>query len=280
MIVVRLIGGLGNQLFQYAAGRALALANGCELRLDISGFNKYALHHGYELGIFNIKAEIANQEDTSVLAGSQSRLARYARRKLNLTRKTHFVERKFAFDPAFFNIKQPAYLDGYWQSYKYLEPCAMQIRDELRFNKPLTGRNLETAEHIDRIDSVSIHIRRGDYVSKSGAHGFVGIGYYNKAITRIREEIDSPVFFVFSDDLTWARGNLQLGNGAIFVSHNTGVSSYEDMRLMSLCKHNIIANSTFSWWAAWLNVNTNKIVVCPSQWLADPSVVPSYKKFI
>jgi hypothetical protein len=283
MIIAKIIGGLGNQLFQYAAGKALALANSCQLKLDVSGYDNYDLHNGYELDIFNIKAEIANPDEVSRLVGSQVKVARLLRRKLNLIKKTHFIERGSCYDPILFNIKQPVYLEGYWQSYKYLEHCEIKIRDELTFNKPLVGKNLEIAEHIDRVNSVSVHIRRGDYISNPAfakVHGFVGIGYYNKAIQRICAEVVSPFFVVFSDDLKWAKENLQLDKNAIFVTHNTGTSSFEDMRLMSLCKHNIIANSTFSWWAARLNNNVKKIVIAPQKWLADRSVVADYDRFV
>ncbi len=270
MIITRLIGGLGNQMFQYAAGRALALANSCQLKLDISTFDYYALRR-YELNLLNINAEIANPEDIALLAGSQFRLARVVRRKLKWRKKTHFVERKdFSFDPVFLSLTQPAYLDGYWQSYKYHECYAVQIRDELTFNTPLSGKNLKVAEQIVRTNSVSVHIRRGDYVSNPGTariHGSVGVNYYDDAIRRICHEVTAPVFFVFSDDLTWAQNNLRLRNNATFVSHNCGKSSFEDMRLMSLCKHNIIANSSFSWWGAWLNRNPEKMVIAPKRWL-------------
>lgn len=283
MIITQLIGRLGNQLFQYAAGRSLALANKCQLKLDISRTDTYKRCNEHELNIFNIKAEIANTEEIHRLIGSQIKFARFLRRKLELTKKTHFIECGASYEPTFIDIKQPIYLEGYWQSYKYFEPYDIKIRSELTFNKPLGGTNSEIAVSIDRVNSVSVHIRRGDYISNPAfakVHGFVGIDYYNKALQRICNEIVSPVFFVFSDDIAWAKENLRLGKNAIFVSHNTGASSFEDMRLMSLCKHNIIANSSFSWWGAWLNNYANKIVIAPQKWFADRSVVADYDKFM
>ena len=275
MIIVMVYGGLGNQLFQYAAGRALALAKGCELKLDISAFDNYSPHNGFELGLFNMDAQIASPEEISSLVGTQFRLSRLIRRKLGLRKKTHIIERSFDFDHWFFNTKPPALLEGYWQSYKYFNGYDTQIRSELMFRNPATGKNLETAELIAQENSVSIHIRRGDYVtnqSSNKVHGALGIGYYKNAIRRICDEVDSPHFFVFSDDLAWARNNLGLSIAVTFVANNTGKSSFEDMRLMSLCKHFIIANSTFSWWGAWLNKNSGKIVIYPQNWFNDSGI--------
>lgn len=262
-------------MFQYAAGRALALANDCPLKLDTSGFATYVLRP-YALDILNINAELATSEDLYRLVGSQSRVATVVRHKLKWRKKTHFIEKQiFSFDAAFFNLKHPAYLEGYWQSYRYHERYAVQIRDELTFTSPLAGKNLEIAEHIGRTNSVSVHVRRGDYVTNpqtATIHGSVDLHYYNEAMRQIRNEIAKPVFFVFSDDLTWVKDNIRLGNDAICVSHNSGKSSFEDMRLMSLCKHNIIANSSFSWWGAWLNRNSRKVVIAPKRWLNIDSV--------
>lgn len=283
MIVTKILGGLGNQMFQYAAGRSLALANGSRLKLDIAGFNTYELHNGYELDLFHIDAEIARSEEVCLLAGSQSRVLQFIRRKLRLTKSSHIREAGKAFGPSFFEIKGPAYLDGYWQSYEYLKPFESQIRRDLTFKPALAGRNRETAERIANSNAVSVHIRRGDYVTnKTSAkvHGFVGLDYYRGAIQRIRGELSSPTFFVFSDDLDWVKANLGLGENAVLVSHNTGRSSYEDMRLMSMCNHNIIANSSFSWWGAWLNNNSSKIVIAPRQWFSDRSVASNYDKFL
>ena len=233
-------------MFQYSAGTQLALANGCQCKLDISGFNNYGLHNGYELELFNIKTEIATMQDVSALAGPSSRLARLLRKTIGVGKKTYYLEKNFAFDNSFFAMKFPAYIDGYWQSYKYFEPIADQIRRELTFSKPLEGRNDELAQLIAQVNAVSIHIRRGDYVAikaVNAVHGFVGIAYYKAAMQRILNEVYTPHFFVFSDDMEWARAKLGLLDNVTFVEHNTGSFSYEDMRLMSLCRHHIIANS-------------------------------------
>lgn len=272
MVVSRLIGGLGNQMFQYAAGRSLAVANNLDLKLDVSGFENYALHNGYELSLFNIQADIATYKEVSNFVNVNSRLARFLFKKLRFKNKTHFIEKNFTYDPLFFNTKKPVYIDGYWQSYKYFDSIKQQLKAELTPKKPLTGLNLQLAESINKLNAVSIHIRRGDYINNphtNKVHGFLGIEYYRNAIEIVFDKVADPYFFVFSDDIIWAKENLDLGKNATFVDHNSGQNSYEDMRLMSLCKHHIIANSSFSWWGAWLNFNSDKIVVAPKKWFSN-----------
>jgi hypothetical protein len=271
VIITKIIGGLGNQMFQYAAGRSLALAKGCRLKLDISGFDKYAIHNGYELGLFNLKAEIASEEEVSRFVGVSPRIARFMRKRLGVGKKSYCLERSFAFDAGFFGNTPPVYLEGYWQSWKYFEPYANQIREEFTLSNPPVGKNAAVARQIAQTNSVSIHIRRGDYVANqatSTVHGFVGLEYYKETLRRIHAEVSAPWFFVFSDDLAWARSNLSLSDNVTFVDHNAGASSYEDMRLMSLCRHHVIANSSFSWWAAWLGYRAGKLVFYPGNWFA------------
>lgn len=271
MVVSRLIGGLGNQMFQYAAGRSLAIANSCELKLDVSDYKNYTLHNGFELDLFNIRAGVATVDEVSSLVNVRSRLFRLLSKKLGLKNKSHFLERSFSYDPDFFNIKNSVYIDGYWQSYKYFESIASQLRAELTPKNPLSGLNLVVSQRITQVNAVSLHIRRGDYVSNNATnkvHGFLGLKYYEEAINVIANKVSNPYFFVFSDDIAWAKENLELTNNVSFIDHNTGKNSYEDMRLMSLCQHHIIANSSFSWWGAWLGQNPNKIVLYPDRWFA------------
>ena len=275
MIFSRLIGGLGNQMFQYAAGRSLAIVNNCELKLDISGFENYSLHNGYELDLFDIRADIASAKEISRLVTSQSRLSRFLYRKLNIKKKTHFIEKAFIFDANFFDVKQPVYIDGYWQSYKYFESIELQLRQELSLKKPFSNINLQIAEQISNVNAVSIHIRRGDYVSNkhtNSVHGVCSLDYYRAAIEAVSARVENPVFFVFSDDISWVKNNLAIDLQCIFIDHNVGGQSYNDMYLMRLCQHHIIANSSFSWWGAWLGINPNKIVIAPKQWFTNDTV--------
>ena len=271
MIITKIIGGLGNQMFQYAAGRSLAMTHGCRLKLDISGFDRYAIHNGYELGLFNVKAEIASMEEVRRLVGTSPRIARFLRKRIGIGKASYHLEKGFSFDRQFFDQTPPLYLDGYWQSWKYFEPYASQIREEFTLPKPLDGTNSELAKQIGRVESVSIHVRRGDYVANpllSRVHGFVGVEYYKKAVRRIYDAVSCPWFFVFSDDMAWVKSHLGLVDNVTFVDHNSGTASYEDMRLMSLCRHHIIANSSFSWWAAWLGHQADQLVFFPGNWFA------------
>ncbi len=272
MVITKLLGGLGNQMFQYAAGRSLALANGCELKLDNSAFDRYVIHSGYALGAFNVAAEIASDAEVGKLAGSTHKIPRMILHKLGIQGKSYFREKGFDFDSALLEQRAPVYIEGYWQSYKYFEKFSGLIRSELTPGQPPQGKNLDLAQHIARENSVSVHVRRGDYVSNpvaSSLHGFVGLAYYEQVLNRISGEIDSPHFFVFSDDLPWARANLKFPGEVTFVDHNSGAAAYEDMRLMSLCKHHVMANSSFSWWAAWLGWTPGKKVFYPANWFSS-----------
>lgn len=225
MVVSRLIGGLGNQMFQYAAGRALAVANKSNLKLDISGYKSYELHNGYELDLFNIQAEIASNSEIKRFVKVPSRLSRFLTRKFELINKSHFVEKRFAYDPSFFDVKQPIYIDGYWQSYKYFESIESKLKIELTPKTPLSNLNLSIADKITQVNAISLHVRRGDYVSDSTTnkvHGFLGLEYYEKAIEIVNKRFSDPYFFVFSDDMLWARQNLGLTNNVMFIDHNSG----------------------------------------------------------
>jgi hypothetical protein len=276
MIITKLIGGLGNQMFQYSIARALSCNKHTSLRLDISGYNNYNLHQGFELcNVFDVSAEIATISDIHNVLGwqsSQSVRQILSRLKLSKFNSSKLVlEPNFNFWPEILNSPNPCYLDGYWQSEKYFIDFSALIRKDFTFKNELDSHNLELASIINKTNSVSIHIRRGDYVNNlktNATHGLCSIDYYSTAFNYITERIESPYFFIFSDDIEWARKNISLNFPCQFISHNIGSKSYVDMQLMSLCKHNVIANSSFSWWGAWLNTNESKIVIAPSKWFA------------
>lgn len=277
MVITNLIGGLGNQMFQYAAGRALSLERGIPLRLDISDFANYELHQGFELQrVFNCTADIANETDVRRTLGWQfmSSVRRVVSRSsmAALRRKAFVIEPHFHYWPGIKNVPSDCYLMGYWQSEKYFLAAAAQIRKDFSFRSPLEHANSEFSKQIDQTCAVSLHVRRGDYVhnSKTAAtYELCSLDYYNASIRHVAERVHNPNFFIFSDDITWAKSNLKIDYPSQYVEHNHGAGSYNDMRLMSLCKHNIIANSSFSWWGAWLNPSFEKIVVAPKQWFAS-----------
>lgn len=276
MVITNLIGGLGNQMFQYAAGRALSLERGVPLHLDISGFLNYELHQGFELQrIFNCTTNIARQADVREILGWQSSpVVRRVVSRLGLValrRKGWLMEPHFHYWEGIKNAPSDCYLAGYWQSDKYFSKFATQIRDDFSFRLALNHINTELFKQIDRTNAVSLHVRRGDYVhSKKNASVYqqCSLDYYNGAIKYIEARVDNPHFFIFSDDINWVKTNMELGAQCQYVEHNNGTESYNDMRLMSRCKHHIIANSSFSWWGAWLNSSIEKIVVAPKKWFA------------
>jgi len=277
VIVSHIIGGLGNQMFQYAAGRALSIARSVPLRLDVSDFSGYSLHQGFELArVFSCPVTLVEPEDARAVLGWQSQ--RYLRRVmvrpvLRSLRNQHFVvEPHFHYWSGIRDAPLPGYLMGYWQSERYFADVAQTIRADFTFRQPLIGRNLELAQEIGTANAVSLHVRRGDYTSNPktlAMHGVCPLVYYEAAIKYITAHVEAPQFFVFSDDMEWVRANLKISHPCRYVDHNHGAESFNDMRLMSLSRHHIIANSSFSWWGAWLNPAQEKIVVAPRKWFAN-----------
>ncbi len=277
MIISKLIGGLGNQMFQYAVGRTCSLELGVPLRLDVSGFANYRLHQGFELQrIFNCPVEIANETDVRSILGWNS--APTIRRILSrpdmamFRRKMYVVEPHFHYWQGIENVPTNCYLFGYWQSEKYFKKVAKTISSDFTFKPPLNEINAKLAEQIKKQNAICLHVRRGDYANNpktTAAHGLCSLEYYKSAIQYVINKVDQPCFYIFSDDPTWVRENIKIEFPSHYVDHNNGEESYNDMRLMSMCKHHIIANSSFSWWGAWLNPNPDKIVVAPRKWFAN-----------
>ncbi len=273
MIVVRLCGGLGNQLFQYAAGRRLAHARRTELVLDLGWYARTPSSDTpriYELGHYPIQARPAMPTEALWCRLHEGRLLR--RLPFLPRRWRHRREKSFEFDSLVLDLPDNTYLDGYWQSYRYFEDIAELICAELTSMVPLGPQDEKVATSIAKGDAVSVHVRRGDYVTHQAAasnHGLCSLDYYKAALARVLPHVERPHFFVFSDDAAWARENLPLPGPATFVDHNGPATAFQDMRLMSLCNHQITANSSFSWWGAWLNLRPDKIVVTPKQWFAD-----------
>lgn len=283
MVIVKLMGGLGNQMFQYAAARRLAHRRNAPLKLDLSFLEE---SHGgdtkrrYELGALKIRGEIATPEEVAAVTRTGGRLRKSV---VGLLRRTGMArnhpgilkERHFHLDRRILEAPDNVYLDGYWQSEKYFEDVSSLIRDELSVKSPLEGKNLEWAGRIREAPSISLHVRRGDYVSNPETtryHGTCDRDYYGRCLAEIRKNVPDPRIFVFSDDLEGVRMSLTLPSSTLYVDVNSSDQGHEDMRLMSLCKHNIIANSSFSWWGAWLNGNPGKIVCAPRKWFAIPGI--------
>lgn len=283
MTVVKLMGGLGNQMFQYATARRIAWRNKSVLKLDLSTLQgepgsdtprRFELHH------LSITAQPASPSEIAGLtmqaAASRESVLGHLLQKLGLRPLPVFYrERHFHFDRAVLRMSDNSYLEGYWQSEKYFADIKELILTEFSFKHPLSGMNLQLAQSMQTTSSVSLHIRRGDYVSSSAItafHGTCSLQYYLNAAAKIASEVPAPHFFVFSDDTEWVKEHLLLPYTMTMVEHNGPDAGHEDMRLMSMCRHHIIANSSFSWWGAWLNPRPDKIVIAPSRWFNDPSV--------
>jgi len=269
VITTRLFGGAGNQLFQYAAGRALADHLGCDLMVDA----RYVSGSRDRGDCFTHFSQARMRRDVALPPAKQDGLAAYALWRL-FGRSPRFQrERTLAFDPGFFDLPRGTYLHGYWQSQRYFEPIIDRLRDDLAFTTPLDPANSDMAARIaSAACPVSLHVRRGDYTA-TGAYAHCPPDYYRDGAAHIAAATGADLTcFVFSNDPDWARHNLDLGHETIIVDLNDEATGHYDMHLMSLCAHHVIANSTFSWWGAWLNANPDKVVVAPRDWFATPKL--------
>jgi len=271
IITVNIIGGLGNQMFQFAFGYAVSKESNSKIKLEVSGFNSYNQRH-YALDLFNVKenSELKpkydflinkiNSKHNSLLSKVSSKLLR----ELLRFTKFYFQEReRFVFDQNVFNIKTNTFFYGYWQNEKYFK----KYRKELLEIFKLKGIHSQTKEYQQKIiksESVSLHIRRGDYLNS--IHGTCDMKYYKQAVTEILKINKKANFFIFSDDISWVKNNLDFIDHKTLVLLESDIPDHEEMYLMSQCKHNIIANSSFSWWGAWLNQNSDKKVIAPKKW--------------
>lgn len=254
MITVNIKGGLGNQMFQYACGRALSLKNLDPLSLVRTEY-KADINRSFSLTNFNIKAEISLGKNAPWLSKWKERL------KQKITGNFHV-----GFDPKILNSTGSVYLDGYFQSESYFKDYESSIRQDFTPKEAWSGNKAVLAEIIrnDR-QAVSLHVRRGDYLTHPDFGGIVTKEYYEQAVEYMKREVPLAHFYVFSDDIAWCQKELALADDTTFVS-NPELKDFEEMLLMSYCQHHIIANSSFSWWGAWLNPSSDKIVIAPSRW--------------
>lgn len=273
MIIVKLIGGLGNQMFQYAAGKSLALKHGVALKLDLSDLQKKAegayTQRFFELDKFDIHAEIANEDEIrAFVKNKHSKIFRVLQRQLPFAFKhSYFAESGREFMSGFNNLGPNVYLDGFWQSALYFEIQRKQLLKDFTILEPMPAEVKTWEIQIGATESVAMHVRRGDYVSLPSAASFHGIcskEYYQNALQKLSRNNLTPEVFILSDDLAWCKDNLKFDVPTHFV--NQSGHAIWDMHLMSRCKHQVIANSSFSWWAAWLNQYTNKRVFVPEYW--------------
>lgn len=265
-------------MYQYAAGRSVAERLGRPLLIDVRTILPEAPARHYDLGAFRISEQFVSGMDGfctrwlgSVRAGGLFRAVFPGARSYKYLR-----DREEGFDPDVFAPHGgPIVLHGYWQSYRYFERIADDLKKEFQFRQEPDRENAAMLLDIQASESVCVHVRRGDYVSNAAFKetlGPCGIDYYERALVSITARVNSPKFFVFSDDPVWARLNLRLPGPCVTVDHNHGKSDVEDLRLMSQCRHFVIANSSFSWWGAWLCGRSDKTVVAPSRWFKQDKI--------
>ncbi|WP_294611624.1 alpha-1,2-fucosyltransferase [uncultured Roseovarius sp.] len=276
MIITRLFGGAGNQLFQYAAGRALADHLGCELALD----SRYVAGARERRDCFGHFSKARFTRDVTLPPAKAEGALRYGLWRAFGRNPRFHRESGLGFEPGFFDLGPGTYLHGYWQSERYFAPIAGQLREDLVMTTPLEGANADMAARIAEAKTpVSVHVRRGDYLA-SGSYAACTPTYYREAIDRLTRDLGRELScFIFSNDPGWVRDNLDLGQEQVVVDINDESGGHFDLALMSRCAHHVIANSTFSWWGAWLNPSSDKHVIAPENWfgtdrLSNPDLIP------
>ena len=270
MIVVKIIGGLGNQLFQYSYAKSLQ-QKGYKVKIDISAFKSYKLHGGYFLDGYLIDIEEATVRDLSLYRAPN--IITKLKRKIGHENINFIEEDVFFFSENLLLPKDDSYIEGYFQSEKYFLEIREVILSQISLKNSLSTYNAGIQKEISMCKiSCSIHMRRGDYLTNSVAnkvHGVLDIEYYKESIELLENKFSDNIwYFIFSDDMEWVVDNLHIKNST-FVDSDQDSCPNEDIFLMSLCDHNIIANSSFSWWGAWLNNNGKKVVISPKQWFMD-----------
>lgn len=286
MIVLRIQGGLGNQLFQYATGRALSLHLNKKLFFNTSGLDKPVdghLQRAFMLRHFEVKGNVATEALLTKVARPDFWKVLFSKKQIYYKQlvfgeepptsapykntELHVEPHTYRFYKHLFNDNHSVLiLDGYWQSFKFFEKYNDIIKKDLTFNFALNKENNQLLEKIQNTHSVSLHVRRSDYLNTVYGNQYfkqIPIDYYEKSLKLIEKKYDDISLYVFSDDIEWCKKNFMFNDKMVYVFNDEPAI---DMFLMSKCKHNIIVNSTFSWWAAWLNANKNKTIITPSEW--------------
>lgn len=266
MIKVRINGGLGNQLFQYAAAYALAKKMNVSMQVDISDAMKYRVH---PLRLDKLSCSVPFSKKKNIIDKIllHPRIIGYSSKLLN----RYYMEPSLRYCAFPSRIANDLFLIGYFQSELYFRECRAELLEEFRPQQELSSYQKDVKQKIETSSSLSIHIRRGDYISNpdaSAVHGCCDKAYFNRSIDYLQKKgviSKKTIFFIFSDDIEWCRDNLIFPNETIFVEGDSK-SPELDMWLMSYCKHHIISNSTYSWWGAWLNIYADKCVIAPLDW--------------
>jgi hypothetical protein len=277
-VCVRILGGLGNQLFCAAAGLALARQLHAKLEFDLREYTHNKLRE-YDLGMFDLPATVRGKSSPS-LYSFWSRLSRgrfHAAGAPADWTDAVWKQRGFHYDPSFHTQRGSVYIAGYFQSPKYFPAIAEEVRDRFDFRPHLSSTGKSLVEEARGDETVAVHVRRGDYLSNpktSSIHGLLDAGYYSRALNLITRVTDRPRVFVVSDDEAAARAILpEWPDGTKFIS---GTTRFDDMQIIAACRHRVIANSSFSWWGAWLDRRTDGVTVAPRAWFARKRMLKIY----
>lgn len=284
-IIIKLQGGLGNQMFQWAFGKAFEIKTGQKVYFDDYEYTTKHPFRNFELDKFNLNISIKHP------VRKKQRIRKILREliptkalkdKINidpiLVVQNHIIEKTyFSYEENLFNITPPAYIEGFFQNLNYFSAIEDEIRNDFKLKLPLNDENTKTLEKIKNSESISVHIRRSDYLSSANSFECCPIEYYKKALEELvlKKNVKNPVLFIFSDDHDWVKENVTFNYETNYVNFNDWNGAVFDLELMKNCKHNIIANSTFSWWGAWLNENPDKMVISPKPWLINSAFDPS-----
>lgn len=271
MIIVKITGGIGNQMFQYAIGRKLSLKNSTKLLLDTSVFESHP-YREYQLNQFNIDAEVAREKDKNKILKKLPPIIR--RLDWELQKRFSWYTRLFLepflthYYPFVLGATKNSYLQGWWQSFKYFDDIRETLLKDFTLKNPLNNSSEKILKKINSCElSISLHVRRGDYVNIPEVI-LTPYSFYKNALSHFKKQFTNFSLFIFSDDIAWTKSNFLFDCPVFYVDSNLD-RPVEDLILMSYCKHNIIANSTFSWWAAYLNKNPGKIIFAPEGWHSD-----------
>ena len=278
MIIAQITGGLGNQMFQYAGAKALALHLNTNLKLDLENYDREILPElevprSFELPSFKkFEFSRATLEEISSFT-STNNFCKKLQKFLPPHKRKVYIEKGYKFDKNFFKANETVYLRGHRQSEKYFEPYQNEIRNTYQIKNDLIIEVNDIGEQIASQISLSIHVRRGDYLRLPiilDWHGVLGLDYYKEAIKKVQAVHPNVNIYYFTDDIEWVSTELASIFPGTILSEEISKTHYHDFYLMSQCRHNIIANSSFSWWAAWLNNNPEKIVIAPKKWFNKP----------
>lgn len=290
LIISHIKGGFGNQLHQYGTGLAFALKLNAKFKVDLSFFEQEKYKHWYKLDKVNVELDLATCEEIELLKNKPDAPLIYrVLKKIGINskyRKNSDIVDTFGFKPdkRILNLNDSAYISGWCAKEIYVREIRTKLIQQFKPIAPLTSCAQDYMDLIKDTNSVSIHIRRGDYLDLDHFFRVIPIDYYKAAITQIIKTVNNPSFFIFSNDINWVKENFDFINDPIFVDHTkcrnySGYADIEEYELMKNCKHNIIGNSSFSWWAAYLNQNNNKIVIAPKKWFNDKFYQESFEQY-